>query len=196
MQINRKAFFDAYRTAYGALSQSQEDGLGLLLASIEDYGDLADLRWIAYMLATIKHECAETWQPIVERGPKAYFDQYEAGTKIGKRLGNVDPGDGFRFRGRGYVQLTGRANYARMADRLGYNIEARPDLALTPVVAYEIIAVGMRDGLFTGKKFEDYLNDKVTDYFRARQIINSLDQAQRIAAYATTLEQIVKGATA
>lgn len=192
MRIDRLAFFDGYRAAFGRLTQGQVDGLGLLLSSVEDYEDLPDVRWVAYMLATVKHECADTWQPIVERGPKAYFDQYNADTPIGKRLGNTLSGDGFRFRGRGYVQLTGRANYERMDGILGdVGLLLNPDRALIPAIAYQIMVVGMRDGLFTGKKLSDYLNDQVTDYIRARRIINGLDQAERIADYAETLQQIL-----
>lgn len=195
MPINRKAFFDGYRDAYGKLSQSQVDGLGLLLSSVEYYDDVPDLRWVAYILATVKHECADTWQPIVERGSKGYFDQYEAGTAIGKRLGNTTLGDGFRFRGRGYVQLTGRANYVRMDEVLGdVGLYGNPDRALIPAIAYEIMVVGMLLGLFTGRKLSDYLNATVTDYVRARQIINGMEQAERIAGYATTLQQILEGA--
>jgi putative chitinase len=192
MQIDRKAFFDGYRSAFGKLKQSQVNGLGLLLSSIEDYDDLPDVRWVAYVLATVKHECAETWQPIVERGPRDYFAKYEPDTDLGKRLGNIEPGDGFLFRGRGYVQITGRANYARVSRLIdsAAGLEHQPDRALIPAVAYEIMAVGMRDGLFTGRKLRDYFNAH-TDYIRARQIVNGLDQAQRIADYAAQFEQII-----
>jgi hypothetical protein len=195
VQIKRKSFFDGYRAEWGQLTQSQVDGLGLILSFVEDYNDLPNMHWVAYALATIKHECADTWAPIEERGPKAYFDRYDAGTAIGQRLGNVKPGDGFLFRGRGYVQLTGRANYRRMGGLLSYGLEARPDLAQEPTVAYEILSVGMRDGLFTGKKLSDYVNEQTTDYVHARRIINGLDQAAWIARYATAFERIVKGAT-
>ncbi len=100
---------------------------------------MTDIRWGAHMLATIKHECADTFQPITERGAKAYFNKYEPGTSIGKNLGNTVKGDGYLYRGRGYVQITGRANYQKLSSVLGLTGEddliMHPDHALHPDVA-------------------------------------------------------------
>lgn len=196
MRIDHTAFFNGYRNAYGKLTQGMVSGLELLGRNMEADASLRNVQWAAYMLATVKHECADTWQPIVERGPRAYFDKYETGTPIGRRLGNTKPGDGYRFRGRGYVQITGRANYARMTDVLKLGPDADlvvdPDQALRPAIAYRIMAVGMIKGLFTGKKLADYIGGGTCDYRNSRRIINALDQAGTIADYATTLEQIIR----
>lgn len=195
MHIDHAAFFNGYRAAFGRMRQTQVTGLELLVWHMEADPALTDLRWAAYMLATVKHECADTWQPIVERGARAYFDQYEPGTAKGRRLGNTEPGDGWRYRGRGYVQITGRANYARMTRELalgpGGDLVADPEQALRPAVAYAIMSVGMRKGLFTGRKLGDYISPAQCDYRNARRIINALDQAARIAGCAETLEDIL-----
>ncbi len=68
MQLNRKTFFDEYRDIFGSLSQDQVDGLGFLLTAFEDDNRWVDTREIAYALATIKHETANTYHPIYEGG--------------------------------------------------------------------------------------------------------------------------------
>ena len=94
-----KPFFDHIRETLGPLSQSQVDGINALLAATD--GMSTDHR--AYVLATAWHETARTMQPITEFGSRKYFDKYDAGTSIGKVLGNTIKGDGYKYRGRGYV---------------------------------------------------------------------------------------------
>ena len=73
---------------------------------------------------------------------------YGSKTKLGAGMGNTDPGDGWKFRGRGFIQLTGKNNYATASkaifgdDRLVKN----PDLANDPAVAAEISAWYMKRG--------------------------------------------------
>ena len=198
MRIDHGKFFTGYRDAYGKLSQATVNGLELLGRNMEEDPDLKNLQWAAYMLATVKHECADRWMPITEFGNKEYFNKYNAGTALGKRLGNTQVGDGYRYRGRGYVQITGRANYARLTKALGLgpaeDLVADPDQTLRPLIAYRIMSIGMRTGLFTGKKLSDYINAQGCDYRNARRIINGTDQAVKIAEYAKTLEGVIRGA--
>ncbi len=200
MKFDRDKFFAAYKLAYPSkLSQSQVDGLNTILSFIENDHDITSIHHVAYMLATVKHECADTWQPIIERGPRAYFDKYEPGTSIGNRLGNTVKGDGYKYRGRGYVQITGKANYVRLNKYLGIggfsdNLVDTPDNVLAPSIAYAIMSAGMRLGLFTGKKLSHYLPDPQgnIDYINARKIINALDKALLIAGYAQSIEKVLR----
>jgi hypothetical protein len=200
VKLNHTTFFNGYRNIYGKLNQTQVSGLDNLLTAIELDADVSDLRWAAYMLATVKHECADTYQPITERGAKSYFDKYETGTALGKRLGNTVKGDGYLYRGRGYVQITGRFNYQTLGTKLSLtgddDLVLHPDNALHPGVAYRILSYGMRHGTFTGKKLADYINAKGADYRQARRIINGLDKADLIQGYATNFEAVLTSSLA
>ena len=179
MTIIRAIFFDEVRSALfrGRLTPSQVDGMTAIL---DEWGKRrGDLRHLAYMLATVKHETAETMQPIVERGPRKYFDRYEGRSD----LGNTVKGDGYRFRGRGYVQLTGRANYNKASKKLGVDFMVNPERALEPRLAADIMFTGMAEGWFTGKKLSDYFTVNKIDWRNARSIINVLDKADLIAGY-------------
>ena len=199
MKFDHPTFLSSYSAVYGQLSDSQSSGLDTLLGNIELDQDVTDLRWAAYMLATVKLECADTFMPITERGAQSYFDKYEPGTAIGKSLGNTQSGDGYLFRGRGYVQITGRTNYQNMSRRLALSgdddLVAHPDVALQADVAYRIMSFGMRRGTFTGKKLGDYINDAGCDYRQARRIINGLDRADDIAGYAASFESSLRSSS-
>jgi hypothetical protein len=62
-------------------------------------------------------------------------------TDLSKRLGNTEPGDGKRFKGRGPIQLTGRANYLRFGNLLGIDLMAPPEQAAAPEAAFRVAAL-------------------------------------------------------
>ena len=96
-------------------------------------------------------------------------------------LGNTKDGDGPRFKGRGYVQLTGRYNYENWSKILGKDLVDNPGLAAKPKIAAEILVRGMQNGSFTGDKLSDYINAEKQKFFHARQIVNGYDKANKIA---------------
>jgi putative chitinase len=156
------------------------------------------LAWTAYALATAVVETAGTMQPIKEYGGNAYFTRrYDiTGERPDKarELGNLAPGDGARFCGRGYVQMTGKTNYAKAGDKLGLPLVADPDLALQPDTAAKIMRQGMVDGWFTGKSFATYLpaEASVEQFKNARRIINGQDRALEIAGFAMEFQSALR----
>ena len=184
--MTRAAFFDAIRPLFGGMmTPGQVTGTEVILVATAGL----PISHRAYLLATVKHETAHTMEPIHERGKRAYFDKYEPGTRIGKRLGNTQPGDGYRFRGRGFVQITGRANYARAGQATGADLIGNPDAALNPDLAARILVRGCGEGWFTGKKLGDYLPG---DYVNARRVVNGTDKAAEIAMLAEGFEAALR----
>lgn len=93
----------------------------------------------AAFLAQVAHESTDLtdW---VEQGGRSYFNRYEPGTRPGRRVGNTQRGDGYRFRGRGPLQLTGRDNYTRAGRDLGLDLVGDPDQVATPEVGFRTSA--------------------------------------------------------
>jgi putative chitinase len=180
--------FDVVRPLFGGkLTQQQVDGINHLVSMWGRYGD-GDRYKLSYLLATTSWETAYTMQPIHERGPKSYFSKYEPGTSIGKALGNTVAGDGYKFRGRGHVQLTGRRNYAKAGKAFGIDLIKEPDLALTPDVSARVLITGCLEGWFTGRSLGQYITPDMRDYKNARRVVNGLDKATQIAAMAKVFE--------
>ena len=155
----------------------------------------------AYALATTYHETAHTMQPIKEIGGTAYFTRmYDIrGNRphVARDLGNTQPGDGAKFAGRGYVQLTGRRNYTKATDKLralGFDVDlvADPDRAMEPEIAAAILVLGMREGWFTGRNIDDDLPagkpGTLAQFTASRDIINGRDKQELIAGYAVDFQ--------
>ncbi len=202
-QFNRKKFFTAYREIFGSLKQHQVNGLDSLLLSFERDQEITNLQYMAYMLATVKHETANRFQPITEYGGRSYFSKYDpvlANTSRrrsrAKRNGNTMRGDGYKYRGRGFVQITWKNNYQKLGDALGYDLVNNPEKALDPVIAYKIMSYGMRMGTFTGRRLSHYISREHIDYKNARKIINGLDKAQLVKRHAENFEKILRKSAA
>jgi predicted chitinase len=134
---------------------------------------------IAYVLATIEHESG--FKPVVEQRAKS-------GTDLFNRQERYWPTG---FYGRGFIQLTWINNYVRMGEKLNLPLKMQPNLALEPEVAARIAALGMRDGLFTGKKLSDFSHPDAYDFHNARTIINGLDCADKIALIAKRYRAVI-----
>ncbi|WP_159454108.1 N-acetylmuramoyl-L-alanine amidase [Roseovarius albus] len=128
-----------------------------------------DLSHQAYILATAYHETnlgqfmEELW------GPTAAQRGYEGRSD----LGNSQKGDGFRYRGRGFVQITGRHNYTKYGKLFKRDFVNKPEMVETPMIAAEILVRGMSEIGFTGRGLlADLGLDGDFDWFNARGLIN------------------------
>jgi putative chitinase len=189
---NPKGFFDHCRsTILGPdLSTDEVEGCEAILAAMAG----APVAYTAYALATAFHETNHTMQPVKELGGYRYLAKYDTG-KLAAALGNTPEadGDGQLYAGRGYVQLTGKANYEKAGSKLNLPLLTNPDFALRPHLAAKIMRQGMEEGWFTGKSFKSYLpigaSGALLDEFRAaRRIINGTDRANLIAGYAINFQ--------
>lgn len=195
MALEHDTFFaEIKRTLFSSFSQDQVDGLNALLETIRGW----PLAYGAYALATAYHETAATMQPLKEYGGTAYYmrlyDVTGQNPSRARRMGNAEPGDGARYCGRGYVQLTWRVNYEKASGVTGIDLVADPDLAMQPDIAATILRHGMEEGWFTGKKLSDYLSGGRRDYTNARRIINGTDKADLIAGHARAFEAAIRKA--
>jgi predicted chitinase len=175
MSISFLTFKENYKSISGSLTEFQAQGIKTILDAWEKYDSLTDIRQLAYILATVKHETANTFLPIAEYG-------YGRGGSYGKLI------NGKAYYGRGYVQLTWLSNYQVMTERLrakGFDVDLvnNPDDVMIPNIAIQIMFIGMHEGLFTGKKLSQYFNEVTEDPISARKIINGKDKAKMIAGY-------------
>ena len=129
---------------------------------------------IAYILATVKHETNDTFQPIRE----AYFLGEPSAENHRQTLRY------YPFYGRGYVQLTWDYNYREYSNLLGIDLVNQPDLVMRSDISLFILIDGMKRRVFTGVGLDDYIAGSNVDFYNARRIINGTDAADLIAGYA------------
>lgn len=114
--------------------------LPFLNAAMAQHGIDSMLRTAAF-IAQLAHESGEfRWMEEIW-GPTAAQQRYEPPNDLAKRLGNNEPGDGKRYKGRGPIQITGRFNYRRYGELLGIDLVGQPEQAATPAVAFAVAAL-------------------------------------------------------
>jgi predicted chitinase len=129
--------------------------LPLLDAAMAKFAINAPPRHAAF-LAQLAHESGELRFMEELWGPTPAQRRYEPPSTLATRLGNTEPGDGKRFKGRGPIQITGRDNYRRFGALLGVDLVSTPTLAALPDLAFRIA------GLFWMKNGLNELADTVT----------------------------------
>lgn len=187
----------------GKLNQSQVDGLNDILRASKGH----TIQHRSYMLATAYHETDLNMSPNVESlnyttaariravWPSRFASEAAARPYVRNRIalankvyngrmGNRDgTNDGWTYRGRGQVHLTGRDNYRKASLATGVDLINNPDRSLDRGVSAMCLVAGMSEGWYTGKKLSDY-----SSYIDMRRVVNGTDQAAKIAGYAVKFE--------
>ncbi len=150
---------------------------GALLANIGQFlppvlhalqeAQLTTPRMVAFALATIAAETAG-FVPISERVSRFNTSQKPFDLYDGRKdLGNRQPGDGAKYRGRGFVQLTGGANYAKYGERIGVDLADRPEKACESAIAAQLLALFIAD---RATAIDAALS--ASDFTKARRLVN------------------------
>ena len=170
----------------GLSAKRNGEFLPFLQAAMTEFAIEGPARAAAF-LSQLAHESGqfrfmeEIW------GPTAAQRRYEPPSSLATDLGNTEAGDGKRFKGRGPIQITGRANYRRFGDLLSVELASDPAQAAVPDLAFRIA------GLFWSKKGLNELADRATaDAFReiTRRInggFNGLEDRKKFYAAAFTV---------
>lgn len=210
--LDKKKFYDALRASsvlFGStLNAKQVESLEAMFAEAQQRR--VELHQLAYIMATAYGEAGQALVPVrenmnytaarirqvwpsrfknvAEAQPYAKNPQKLANKVYGGRMGNAGPNDGWLYRGRGLVQITGKDNYTK------FGIAANPDKALDLNTAVSVLFDGMLGGKFTGARLVQYVQQGHQDYINARRVVNGTFEAAKYAKYAVAFESALKAA--
>ena len=164
-------------------SAKRDAYLPFIQQAMQEFDITSYLREAAF-LAQLAHESGEL----------RYMEEIASGSAYEGRkdLGNTQPGDGKRYKGRGPIQLTGRANYKKYGDLLGLDLVNNPTIASTPEVGFRIAGQFWKlNGLNALADQQDIrqitrringgyngLDDRIKYYNRAKQVLNKDDAVE------------------
>lgn len=181
-----------FRAFHGPLTYEQgvrvNANFARLVSSVEEDEGWSTLPQIAYVFATAYHETAHDFEPKdeISRGRGMAYGESIPVMGSGHRVTQEE-----FYYGRGLVQLTWLANYAKASLLCGVDFISKPERVKEWPFCYQIMADGMRRGWFTGKSIGDYVNNRKTDYINARRVINGFDKTEQIAEYARLFELLL-----
>jgi predicted chitinase len=128
----------------------------------------------------IRFQSLEEANDLVKQGPAAVAEVIYGG-----RMGNKEPGDAYKYIGRGFIQLTGRENYEKVGKLIGVDLVNNPELANDPKIAAKIVPAFFKVG---GKKPKD-----LEDIDKAISAVGSASEKSRIERRKLSAEYQAKG---
>ncbi len=162
-----------------------------------------------FEITSYLREAAFLAQLAHESGELRYMEEIASGSAYEGRkdLGNTQPGDGKRYKGRGPIQLTGRANYQKYGGLLGLDLVNNPTIAATPEVGFRIAGQFWKlNGLNALADQQDIrqitrringgyngLDDRIKYYDRAKKVLNKDDAVDGAAAAPVAADVAVAG---
>lgn len=222
--MNKSSFYAALRAdrrVFGSsLGQRQVEGMEALLAALRGF----PRAHAAHVLGEVYHETGGKMAPVEEslyytsasrieevfsrsrrqgipgreltRRPERLANLVYGGRWGRDNLGNTLPGDGWKFRGMGMNQCTGRRNAEKASALTGIDLVSHPEKMLDPEVSAKVAAEGQKAGMFTGKKLSDFDRPEGFDHYNARAIVNGDKAANgdKVALYAEAFDAALDAA--
>jgi len=199
--MDREAFFAGLRTPalFTRLSQEQVDGINAILDACQKFV-VTDQHHVADILAQVFHETGGYMLPIKETVMPSHKDKNPSDSTVISRLDAAfargqltwvkTPYWRDGWFGRGPIQTTHKRNYQKVGKAIGVDLVKDRNRILDPAIGAASAVVGMRDGLYTGKKLADFNFGKELaavdggGQFGPRRIVNGVDGTdKKIAAY-------------
>lgn len=168
--MDKAAFFASLRSrtsgVFGtSLSQGQVEGIEAILDACEKY-HVKDAHHIANVCSQVYHETGGYMLPIKETVMPSHKDKnpsdaaviarLDAAFRSGKLPWVSKPYWREGWFGRGPIQVTHRVNYEKVGKAIGVDLVSDKNRIMDPVIGAATAVVGMRDGIFTGKKLSDF----------------------------------------
>lgn len=208
-RLNRETFFTELKKELfpdrfaGKDGQDQIKGIDLLIDEWEKRPDISR-PFFAVILGTTKHETGSTMQPVRETFAKTdatAIKNLDRAFAKGQLTWVSTPYWREGYFGRGYVQLTHKANYKKAGDKLNLDLVGNPSLALKPENAVRILFDGMIEGWFTGKAIKNFVDnideadeEDFKEFKNSRKVVNGTDRDTEIASLILAFNKALKKA--